>query len=148
MSDTIFNMLEMYSLSDCFIEKIEYTDDKIVMKFDKNGYWKKEDDKSGYSRVSEAEVHLFNVNFKNLYVKQIYIKYLFGKEFHYCKEWKWSDFVQIINSGKCKFEIVYSYDNMVSELYLGKLRYKERHKEVYNWVLLPIEREEKVYKHI
>lgn len=113
-------------LSDCLIVGIQIKNGKIIVDFSEYGFIKKDSKSNKYFRTDGAQVVIEKCDIDNILIKEIRTNQL-SEELYFDSTYdiKTIDFLENINTGKWKFEIVEEYYSTGGGLYIGQIRKKE-----------------------
>lgn len=129
-------------LSDCSILNIDVREENIEVNFDEYGFFIKDKKSNKYYRTGLAQIKIKKCDIDNIEIKEIRTQQLSEDlYFNSAYEVKIKDFLDRINTGKWKFEIVEEFYATRSALYIGMIR--ENGKTF--WLYVKLQFEELIY---
>lgn len=110
-------------LSDCVITNIQVKGDEITINFSEYGFFKKDSQKNKYFRTDAAQIVFEQSDIDNICIKEIRTQRL-SEDLYFDSMYDIDSpiFMENVNTGKWKFEIVEEFYSTGGALYIGKIR--------------------------
>lgn len=110
-------------LSDCVITNIQVEGTEITVEFSEYGFVKKDSQRNKYFRTDTAQIVIEQCDIDNVSIKEIRTQRL-SEDVYFDSMYdiEFSIFLENVNTGKWKFEIVEEFYSAGGALYIGQIR--------------------------
>jgi len=110
-------------LSDCSLTNIALEGNQIIVNFSEYGFFKRDSQEDKYYRTDGSQIVIEGCDYDNISIKEIRTQQM-SEELYFetMYEIEIKDFIENINTGKWRLEIVEEYYAMGSGFYISQIR--------------------------